>query len=135
MEDGTSAVYKLGQKIRPDPKSPATVMLTNIYLSEAEVATLAVLEGNTVTKTRWRWAHSGGILAVDQFQGHLTGLVLAELELEAGEGRYSDPPLAVAEVTEDDRFSGGSLSRTSDEGLRTLLKELNGHDLCDRPPR
>jgi CYTH domain-containing protein len=78
MEDGAAVVYKLGQKVRPDPQTPETVHLTNMYLSEHEYATLAQLGGAEIRKTRWRWSPAAQTLAVDEFSGALTGLVLAE---------------------------------------------------------
>jgi CYTH domain-containing protein len=126
MEAGASVVHKLGQKVRTEPGSPTPVMLTNIYLSAVEYGMLITLGGHKLRKTRWRWPQGGRIFAVDRFEGRLGGLVLAEIELEGGESRHDRPPLAVAEVTEDDRFSGGSLSRTTHEQLRRVLEELSG---------
>ena len=33
MQTEAGAVYKLGQKVRPDPDTPGVVKLTNMYLS------------------------------------------------------------------------------------------------------
>jgi CYTH domain-containing protein len=117
-------VYKLGQKVRPDPQSPETVHLTNMYLSEHEYATLAHLGGAEITKTRWRWSPAPRTLAVDEFGGALTGLVLAEVELTPDEPPLPPPPGARADVTDDDRFSGGTLALAPATEMNELLSRL-----------
>jgi CYTH domain-containing protein len=107
---GPEVVFKLGQKVRPVAESPEVVHLTNMYLSEAEHATLVGLGGAELHKTRWHGMHAGRRMAVDEFHGHLAGLVLAEVELEVDEPRLAMPSFALAEVTDDDRYSGGSLA-------------------------
>jgi CYTH domain-containing protein len=124
MEDGATVVYKLGQKVRPDPQSPETVHLTNMYLSEHEYATLAYLGGAAITKTRWRWSPAPRPLAVDVFGGALTGLVLAEVELDPDEPPLPPPPSALADVTDDDRFCGGTLALTTATEMNQLLGPL-----------
>src|SRR5262249_2334137 len=78
--------YKLGQKVRADPARPSLVHLTNLYLTRAEFELIRQLDGAAVSKTRWRWTVGAHTFAVDQFDGPLRGLVLAEVELA------SDPP-------------------------------------------
>jgi CYTH domain-containing protein len=124
MESETTVVCKLGQKVRADPSSPARAMVTNLYLTEPEFATFLVLGGDQIAKVRWRWPEGGRSLVVDQFEGPLDGLLLAEVELDAGATWQHDPPLAVADVTDDDRFSGGRLSRTTSEQLQLLLADF-----------
>ena len=80
-----ATTYKLGQKVRPEPDSPAIVKLTNIYLSGEEYGVLRALPGRDLRKARWRSAHAAGRLVVDEFSDPLTGLVLGELELRPGE--------------------------------------------------
>ena len=65
----------------------------------------------------------GITLAVDQFHGHLSGLLLAEVELGIDEARMPSPHFAALGVTNDDRFSGGALAFASDEALSDLLSE------------
>jgi len=117
-------VRKLAQKVRPDPTDPSMTKLTNVYLSEEEYAVLAELGGDTVTKIRWRWSEGGRDLVVDEFAGPLAGLVVAEVELDEEGPHHEAPALAVADVTDDDRFSGGALSRTTAAQLGELLGEL-----------
>jgi len=119
-----TVVRKLAQKVRPAPADPSLVKLTNVYLSEEEYAVLAALGGAALTKIRWRWPEAGRDLVVDEFGGSLSGLVLAEAEL-GPDDPHADPPLfALAEVTDDDRFSGGSLSQTSAGQLGRFLADL-----------
>jgi CYTH domain-containing protein len=122
-KDG-EVVYKLGQKVRPEPERPEVVKLTNIYLSEQEYSTLQSLGGAEIVKTRWRWSPDGAPMVVDEFGGRLAGLILAETELKPDEPRHPGPPQAVAEVTDDDRFSGGTLARTTAEEIEGLLTDL-----------
>ena len=122
MSDADVSVFKLAQKVRVDRTDPSAVMLTNIYLSAGEYERLHALPGLELRKTRYALRR----LAVDRFQGALDGLVLAEAEAETEtEGDVaSDPPFPVAEVTHDDRFSGGRLAATTADQLRTLLAEV-----------
>lgn len=108
---GDRVVWKLGQKVRPDPADPSVVRVTSTYLDEAEAAVLSALPAAVVEKTRWR----RGRLVVDVFAGRLAGLVLAEVEVEdlaADVPEVADLTGAV-EVTADDRFSGGALARAA----------------------
>ena len=125
MTTDTDVVYKLGQKVRPTPDDPELVKLTNMYLSEPEYSTLARLGGAEISKTRWRWISLDRPLVVDVFEGPLAGLVLAEMELGPDEPRVDPPPLVVADVTNDDRFSGGTLATTTSAQLTALVAALS----------
>jgi adenylate cyclase len=103
-------VFKLGQKVRDTPGEPEVVRLTSMYLSASEYDVFAALPAATIDKTRWVIA--GQRFAIDEFHGELEGLVLAEVELHPDESTVAPPPLAVQDVTHDDRFSGGTLART-----------------------
>lgn len=120
-------IYKLGQKVRLVDGDPEWVKLTNIYLSAEEYDTFATLAGAEIVKERFVMPWGPADLAVDRFQGHLDGLVLAETELGPDEGLHELPPFALADVTHDDRFSGGALAHASDQALETLLGETSGH--------
>jgi CYTH domain-containing protein len=61
-------------------------------------------------------------LAFDVFHGQLAGLVTAEIDL----GEDGETPVALgiapaAEITADNRFTGGTLAATSATELKTLL--------------
>ncbi len=118
-----ATTYKLGQKVRPKPDSPAIVKLTNTYLSGQEYEVLRALPGRDLRKTRWRSAHAAGRLVVDEFSDPLTGLVLAELELRPGEVPRQLDMMAV-DVSEEDRFSGGRLAGLSAADAAVLLTRV-----------
>lgn len=124
VERGEEVLWKLAQKVRLDGASPEHVKLTNMYLTEAEHEVLTALPGAELTKTRWRINHAGHTLGVDQFHGHLEGLVLAEVELADSEEHLQMPAWARRDVTDDDRFSGGSLAWATPEDVRALIEEL-----------
>ena len=132
MATETGVVFKLAQKVRPIEQDPAIVKLTNMYLSADEFDAVATLPAAELHKSRWRLPWSGRSLAVDQFRGRWTGLILGEVELDAGDELLPNPPAALRDVTSDDRFSGGSLARTSDHELAVLFDELQlsfGHQV------
>ncbi|MEY2467506.1 MAG: hypothetical protein QOF21_204 [Actinomycetota bacterium] len=100
-------VFKLGQKVRVG-ESPERVRLTNIYLSAAEYAVFEHLEASVLRKRRWHLSHDGREYAIDEFPA--LQLVVAEVELDSDEPRLPMPPFADADVTDDDRYSGGALA-------------------------
>ncbi len=149
---GEPPVLKLGQKIPALDGWPPAVAHTSLYLDPAEYALLAALPADELTKTRTVLSPSGDgpALAVDVFTGRLTGLVLAEYELDPADrpapgspadhpapgnpSRWAEPgnPFSatppgwpelpvLAEVTDDVRFSGGALARSSAADLAQLL--------------
>ena len=123
--NGSTVVHKLGQKVRHDPLRPSLVQLTNIYLTEQEFTHLGQLKGGEVlSKTRWRWPVGGVVFSVDEFGAPLQGLVLAEIELDLGVPGPPLPPLAVADVTEDDRFSGGRLASMTTSKADELMASV-----------
>ncbi len=112
-------VCKLTQKV-PDPgPSGQQGLITNTYLSEAEYELLARLPCRPLKKTRYSVPPFG----VDVFDPPLDGLVLAEAEpATADEADALAPPAgAVADVTTDERFTGGRLVRATREELRSWL--------------
>jgi CYTH domain-containing protein len=107
-ENAEGVVYKLGQKVRVDEANAERVKLTNIYLSATEYDVVAALEARELRKTRRSLLFDGRTFAIDEFA--TLGLILAEVELDADEDRLPVPPFADADVTDDDRYSGGSLA-------------------------
>lgn len=118
-----AVVFKLAQKIRVTDADPERVMLTNLYLSADEHDTLAALPADVVTKTRWAVSWAGTTLAVDQFHGHLSGLLLAEAELGPDVQLLGLPDFAVRDVTNEDRFSGGALATAEPAWLSAVLTD------------
>ncbi|MFZ4408457.1 MAG: CYTH domain-containing protein [Paracraurococcus sp.] len=64
-----------------------------------------------IEKTRTRVAHAGMVWEVDEFAGHLAGLVIAEIELEAADQPFARPDWVGTEVTGDRRYQNSTLSR------------------------
>jgi hypothetical protein len=134
MESLEGVIWKLGQKVRLQPESPEIVKMTNMYLEEHEYQVLLKLEGAQLLKTRWHWTWERRRLSVDVFSGHLEGLVLAEIELESGESLLGLPEGALADVTQDDRFSGGALASLAPGDVTRLLSEVsNARQTRTRP--
>ena len=91
-----------------------TRLITSIYLPEEEFAVLAAaLPGVRIRKLRHRFQSLPGILMlVDEFQGGLEGLFLAEADFKTRDllAAFPMPDFAVREVTDDPRFSGANLA-------------------------
>jgi CYTH domain-containing protein len=110
--DGGPRLLKLIRKADVDAQ---TRLITTIYLSEEEFAVLAAaLSGFRLTKIRHRLhAPPGVLMSVDEFQGDLMGLILAEAEfgtpdeLEA----FEMPNFANREVTNELEYTGGWLAQ------------------------
>lgn len=103
--------YKLTQKVPTELPGPVQGLTTNIYLSPDEYRLLASLPAAVLVKTRF----SVPPLGVDVFGPPLHGLVMAEAEFtdDAEAEAFAPPRECVAEVTDDARFTGGSLVRAS----------------------
>jgi CYTH domain-containing protein len=114
-------VWKLTQKVRADAKDPASVAITNIYLTGDEYALLAQLPASVLTKRRSICVVDGARFAIDEFDGHLAGLRLAEVEIDDLEHELPQSPWLGRDVTHDDCFSGGRLARLPSGHLDQLL--------------
>jgi CYTH domain-containing protein len=66
-----------------------------------------------IEKTRTRVRHDGLVWEVDEFAGHLAGLILAEVELDAADQRFATPGWAGREVTGDPRYQNSALARAA----------------------
>lgn len=78
---------------------------------EAGAALLATVpSGRRLEKTRFRVAHAGAVWDVDVFGGDLTGLILAEIELEREDQPVVLPPWVEREVTDDARYRNSRLA-------------------------
>jgi CYTH domain-containing protein len=95
--------------------NPRTRLITSIYLPEEEFAVLAaVLPGVQIKKLRHRFRQfPDAAMGVDEFQGNLQGLIMAEAEFKTPEllAAFPIPNFAVREVTDDPRFTGGYLAK------------------------
>jgi CYTH domain-containing protein len=112
-------LYKLTQKVAAPSEGPG--LITTMYLNAAEYALLAELPAAWLRKTRL----SIPPLGVDVFEDALAGLVLGEAEFtdEQSMRSYAAPPSAIAEVTHDQRLTGGRLVATSSRELSAALAE------------
>jgi CYTH domain-containing protein len=119
--DSGTCVLKLTQKVPADRPGHVQGLITNTYLSPAEYGLLASLPAAVLSKTRL----SVPPLGIDIFEPPLHGLVLAEAEFATDEAARSfvPPHEAVAEVTDDTHFTGGSLIRAHRHDLLAWLSE------------
>lgn len=110
---GGEFLFKFGQKYRAPSQSPFETTMTNIYLNEVEYHSLSGLEAREITKRRYRYVYGQLEYGIDIFEGHLRGLILAEIECEteAEVGRLQNPDFAIKDVTEELFFTGGFLAR------------------------
>jgi hypothetical protein len=114
------AIFKLTQKIPTATGAPG--LITTMYLSSSEYAALLDIPAYILRKIRSYFP----TLGVDVFEGPLHGLVLAEAEFDsaAEQAGFQVPADAVAEVTQDVRFTGGALATTSAEETKVILAEF-----------
>ena len=115
---------KFTQKFAPDPRDLSRTIITNIYLNALEAETLSVFDANEIRKNRYHFEFAGRVFSIDMFLGDLFGLVLAEVSFETDEELQSfpKPPFAIADVTNDETFTGGRLSELTFEDIREEVK-------------
>ncbi|GHO59541.1 hypothetical protein [Ktedonobacter robiniae] len=110
MQTEHEVTFKLAQKLRAHPHDTRMIFHTNFYISESEYSFLtSTLPSHRLEKRRFRF-HGGTIpMGIDQFQGPLEGLVLAEVDFgpDGDPSSLIMPSFALAEVTDDERFTGG----------------------------
>lgn len=118
-------IVKFTQKFAPDPADLSRTMITNIYLNPIEAETLSVFEANEIRKNRYPYPFEGREFSVDMFLGDLFGLVMAEVSFETDEEMdgFAKPPFAIAEVTNNELFSGGKLSELKFEDIRKEVEQ------------
>jgi CYTH domain-containing protein len=111
---------KFTQKFAPEPEDFSRTLITNIYLDAQEYELLSVFEANEIRKNRYRFESEGRQFSVDMFLGELFGLVLAEVSFENDKelDNFSKPQFALAEVTNNELFTGGRLCYSSLEDIR-----------------
>lgn len=116
-------IVKFTQKFAPDPADLSRTIITNIYLNAIEAETLSVFEANEIRKNRYPFPFAGREFSIDMFLGELFGLVMAEVSFETDEelDNFPMPPFAIADVTNNEIFSGGKLSELTLEDIRKEL--------------
>jgi len=112
---------KFTQKVPANRPGHVQGLITNTYLSAAEYDLLASLPAAVLSKTRLTIPP----LSVDVFEPPLHGLVMADVEFSADKEaqEFLPPPATVAEVTDDIRFTGGSLVSARRHDLVAWLAE------------
>jgi len=116
---------KFGQKFAPDPADLSRTIITNTYLNALEAETLSVFNANEIRKNRYRFEFAGREFGVDMFLGDLFGLVLAEVSFATDEelDSFPKPPFALADVTNDPVFAGGSLCELTFAEVRQHIRD------------
>ena len=116
---------KFTQKFAPNPEDLSRTIITNTYLSAIEAETLSVFNSNEIRKNRYYFEFEGRRFSVDMFLGDLFGLVLAEVGFDTDEelDSFAKPPFALADVTNDPVFSGGSLCELRFDEVRKHISE------------
>ena len=114
---------KFTQKFAPNPQDLSRTVITNVYLNAQEAETLAIFEANEIRKNRYPFEFEGRKFSIDVFLGDLFGLVLAEVSLDTDEEleSFPKPPFALADVTNNEVFTGGSLSQLTFEDIRNEI--------------
>ena len=117
---------KLTQKFAPDPKDFSRTIITNIYLNALETEALGISDANEIRKNRYHFEFEGRRWSVDMFLGGLFGLVLAEVSFETDEelDSFPLPHFAIADVTNNELFTGGRLSELTFEDIRGEIMKL-----------
>ena len=111
---------KFTQKFAPHPADFSRTIITNIYLNALEAETLAMFDANEIRKNRYLFDFEGRKFSVDMFLGDLFGLVLAEVSFENDDelDGFSKPAFAVADVTNNELFTGGRLCELTFADIR-----------------
>jgi CYTH domain-containing protein len=104
---------KFTQKFAPDAEDLSRTTITNTYLNALEAEVMSVFDANEIRKNRYPFDFEGRRFAVDMFLGDLFGLVLAEVSFETDHelDSFPKPAFAIADVTNDAVFAGGTLSQ------------------------
>lgn len=115
---------KFTQKFAPNPEDFSRTLITNIYLNAAEAEILSIFEANEIRKNRYPYESEGRKFSIDMFLGDLFGLVLAEVGFESDEElvAFEKPPFALADVTNNPLFIGGSLATLKFEDIREAIR-------------
>jgi CYTH domain-containing protein len=118
-------IVKFTQKFPIDSHDLSQTIITNTYLNAVEAETLSMFDANEIRKNRYYFDYEGRRFAIDMFLGDLFGLVLAEVGFETEEdlNSFPRPHFALADVTNDEFFSGGNLSQLTFADVREEIAE------------
>jgi CYTH domain-containing protein len=115
---------KFTQKFVPNPQDLSRTIITNTYLNALEAEVLStVFNINEIRKNRYPFEFEGRKFSVDMFLGDLFGLVLAEVSFETDEelDHFPKPPFALADVTNEELFTGGRLCEMTFSEIRSEI--------------
>jgi CYTH domain-containing protein len=115
---------KFTQKFAPNAQDLSRTIITNTYLNALEAEVLStVFNSNEIRKNRYPFEFEGRKFSVDMFLGDLFGLVLAEVSFETDEelDHFPKPPFALADVTNEELFTGGRLCELTFSEIRTEI--------------
>jgi CYTH domain-containing protein len=117
---------KFTQKFAVNPEDLSRTTITNTYLNALEAEVVSVFNSNEIRKHRYPLESEGRKFAFDMFLGDLFGLVLAEVSFETDRelDNFPKPPFALADVTNDPVFAGGSLCELTFAEVRAHILEL-----------
>jgi CYTH domain-containing protein len=120
-DDGGPVIFKLTQKLPARDSGAQQGLITSMYLGRDEFLVLARLPARQLRKTRYSVPPFG----IDVFGGDLEGLLVAEAEFDSAEAadELTIPSFIHAEVSADDRFTGGRLVGASRQELQAWLGE------------
>ncbi|PYS68539.1 MAG: hypothetical protein DMF69_19895 [Acidobacteria bacterium] len=123
---------KFTQKFAPEPADLSRTIITNTYLNAVEAETFSVFDSNEIRKNRYYFEYEGRRFLVDMFLGDLFGLVLAEVSFDTDEEllEFPKPSFALADVTNNEVFSGGRLSQLTFAEVRD---EIVRQQLISKP--
>ena len=128
-------VVKFTQKFAPNTHDFSRTIITNTYLSAIEAETLSMFDANEIRKNRYKFEFEGRTFSIDMFIGDLFGLVLAETGFESDEemDNFPLPSFALADVTNNELFTGGRLSELT---FAEVQSEIERSDLLKKsvPP-
>ncbi len=117
-------VVKFTQKFAANPEDLSRTIITHTYLDAIEAETLAIFSANEIRKNRYPFEFGGRKFSVDMFLGNLFGLVLAEVSFKSDEelDSFPKPSFALADVTNNEIFSGGRLSQLTFADVRKEIE-------------
>src|SRR5437899_1235827 len=115
---------KFTQKFAPDSTDLSRTLITNIYLNALEAGTLSIFEANEIRKNRYYFDFAGRRFSIDLFLGDLFGLILSETSFEADEEMraFATPSFALADVTNNETFTGGKLCELTFADIRAEVQ-------------
>ena len=118
-------VVKFTQKFAPNPDDFSRTIITNTYLNATEAEMLAIFNTNEIRKNRYRYEFESRTFSVDMFIGDLFGLVLAETSFDNDDelDQFPPPPFALADVTNNELFTGGRLSEITFADIQREIEQ------------